>query len=124
MPEVGVVSGIACVDDVGLAITEDRPQQFIGPLALAVDSQNLPKPVKYYLRKSKARMGSKKDASLLVGEWFSVINAPLVMPISFDLSPPLGFVFEGSFGLCSAEETIGLPLVTMMSDAGALFVPV
>jgi hypothetical protein len=47
--EAGLVLGTS-VNDVNSAITEDRPQQFIG-------SQNLPKPVKYYHRKSKAKRG-------------------------------------------------------------------
>jgi hypothetical protein len=82
--KANLVLGTVCVDDVGSAITKDRPQQFIDPPALVVDSQNLPKPVKYYHRKFKARRGSKTDVSLLVGEWFSVINAPTVLPLSFD----------------------------------------
>jgi hypothetical protein len=76
--------------------------------------------VKYYHRKSKANGGSKRDVSLLAGEWFSVINDPPVLPLSFDLSSPSGFGFDGSFGLCSAKETNRVPLVPAMSDAEAL----
>lgn len=53
--------------------------------------QSLPKPLKFYMHKSKASRFSKMDASL-IAEDVPVISAPPIVPLVFGLSPSSGAV--------------------------------